>query len=85
MGGERRNRAERVSTRGPSRFFDLLDEEIETFPIDDVRHVAVGTLNSVTKSWLRISQNGSHGDGGTCFGDSGGARTSSGPAQARRG
>ena len=43
-----------------------------TFPIDDVRHVAVGTLNSVTKSWLRISQNGSHGDGGTCFGDSGG-------------
>jgi hypothetical protein len=42
-----------------------------TFPIDDVRHVAVGTL-SVTKSWLRISQNGSHGDGGTCFADSGG-------------
>lgn len=43
-----------------------------TFPIDDVRHVAVGTLNSITRSWLRISQNGSHGDGGTCFGDSGG-------------
>jgi hypothetical protein len=43
-----------------------------TFPIDDVRHVAVGTLNSITKSWLRISQNASHGDGGTCYGDSGG-------------
>jgi V8-like Glu-specific endopeptidase len=43
-----------------------------TFPIDDVRHVAVGTLNSITKSWLRISQNSSHGDGGTCYGDSGG-------------
>jgi Trypsin len=43
-----------------------------TFPIDDVRHVAVGTLNSITQSWLRISQNGSHGDGGTCYGDSGG-------------
>jgi secreted trypsin-like serine protease len=43
-----------------------------TFPIDDVRHYAVGTLNSVTKSWLRISQNASHGDGGTCYGDSGG-------------
>jgi V8-like Glu-specific endopeptidase len=43
-----------------------------TFPIDDVRHVAVGTLNSVTKSFLRISQNASHGDGGTCYGDSGG-------------
>ena len=43
-----------------------------TFPIDDVRHVAVGTLNAVTPSWLRISQNGSTGNGGTCFGDSGG-------------
>lgn len=43
-----------------------------TFPIDDVRHYAVGTLNSVTKSFLRISQNASHGDGGTCYGDSGG-------------
>jgi hypothetical protein len=31
-----------------------------------------GTLNSITKSWLRISQNSSHGDGGTCYGDSGG-------------
>jgi hypothetical protein len=26
----------------------------------------------VTKSFLRISQNASHGDGGTCYGDSGG-------------
>jgi len=44
----------------------------QTFPIDDVRKYAVGTLNSVTASWLRISQNASHGDGGTCYGDSGG-------------
>jgi hypothetical protein len=43
-----------------------------TFPIDDVRKYAVGTLNTVTKSWLKISQNASHGDGGTCYGDSGG-------------
>ena len=43
-----------------------------TFPSDDVRHVAVGTLNTVTQSFLKISQNGSHGDGGTCYGDSGG-------------
>ena len=43
-----------------------------TFPIDDARHVAVGTLNAVTRSYLRISQNASHGDGGTCYGDSGG-------------
>jgi hypothetical protein len=44
----------------------------QTFPIDDVRHYATGTLNSITPSWLRISQNGSTGNGGTCYGDSGG-------------
>jgi V8-like Glu-specific endopeptidase len=39
---------------------------------DDVRNVATGTLNTVTQSWLKISMNPSHGDGGTCYGDSGG-------------
>jgi hypothetical protein len=34
--------------------------------------VATGTLNSINKSWLRISGNPSKGDGGTCYGDSGG-------------
>jgi hypothetical protein len=42
------------------------------FLYDDVRGVATGTLNSITQTWLRISQNASHGDGGTCDGDSGG-------------
>jgi V8-like Glu-specific endopeptidase len=39
---------------------------------DDVRQVATGTLNSVTPSWLRISMNAATGNGGTCYGDSGG-------------
>ena len=39
---------------------------------DDVRGVATGTLNSINKTLLRISMNPSHGDGGTCYGDSGG-------------
>jgi len=39
---------------------------------NDVRGVATGTLNSTNKAWLRISMNPSHGDGGTCYGDSGG-------------
>jgi secreted trypsin-like serine protease len=39
---------------------------------DDVRGVATGTLNATNKSWLRISMNPAKGDGGTCFGDSGG-------------
>src|SRR3954453_674345 len=43
-----------------------------TFNYADIRFVAVGTLNSLTPSWLRISQNASTGNGGPCYGDSGG-------------
>ena len=43
-----------------------------TFHYEDTRFVAVGTLNSVTPAWLHVSGNPSHGDGGTCYGDSGG-------------
>ena len=32
----------------------------------------VGSLNSVTTSWLHISGNAAKGDAGTCYGDSGG-------------
>jgi V8-like Glu-specific endopeptidase len=39
---------------------------------NDVRGVASGTLNATNKSWLRISMNPSTGNGGTCYGDSGG-------------
>ena len=44
----------------------------KTYTYTDVRFFAVGTLNSINQSWLRISQNGSTGNGGTCYGDSGG-------------
>ncbi|MEA2310281.1 MAG: hypothetical protein QOE28_249 [Solirubrobacteraceae bacterium] len=43
-----------------------------TFVYNDVRGVATGTLNSINASWLRISMNPSTGNGGTCYGDSGG-------------
>ena len=39
---------------------------------DDVRMVATGTLDAVTPAWLRVSMNPARGDGGTCYGDSGG-------------
>lgn len=39
---------------------------------DDVRGVATGTLNATNAAWLRISMNPSTGNGGTCYGDSGG-------------
>jgi len=46
----------------------------KVFHYADIRYVGVGTLNSVpgNGSWLRISQNASTGNGGTCYGDSGG-------------
>jgi hypothetical protein len=43
-----------------------------TFDYKDVRYAATGSVNSVTPAWIRASMNPSHGDGGTCYGDSGG-------------
>ena len=44
----------------------------QTFHYADVRYVSTGTLNSTNPAWLRISQNPAIGNGGTCYGDSGG-------------
>jgi hypothetical protein len=33
---------------------------------------AASTFNALNGSWLRLSQNTNHGDGGACYGDSGG-------------
>ncbi len=44
----------------------------KTISYEDVRFVGVGTLNSETPTWLRVSQNPSTGNAGTCYGDSGG-------------
>src|SRR5215207_866157 len=42
------------------------------FLYNDVRMVATGPLNSINPAWLRISMNPATGNGGTCYGDSGG-------------
>jgi V8-like Glu-specific endopeptidase len=42
------------------------------YPYTSQRWVASGEFNSLNDAWLRISQNGATGDGGTCYGDSGG-------------
>ena len=39
---------------------------------DDVRMEGTGSLNSVDKNWLRVSENSAQGWGGGCYGDSGG-------------
>lgn len=41
-------------------------------PYYDVRQFATSTFSALNKSWLRLSQNPATGDGGTCYGDSGG-------------
>lgn len=44
-----------------------------TFHYADVRYAAWSdTLFAINKAWLRISMNPALGDGGTCYGDSGG-------------
>jgi hypothetical protein len=42
------------------------------FPFDGRRWKSVSEFNALNKAWLRLSQNDATGDGGTCFGDSGG-------------
>jgi hypothetical protein len=43
-----------------------------TFHYADIRYFATGSLSAVNAAWLRISMNPATGDGGTCYGDSGG-------------
>jgi hypothetical protein len=43
-----------------------------TFHYQDTRFVATGSVDTVTPSWVRASMNPAKGDGGTCYGDSGG-------------
>lgn len=44
----------------------------KVYSYNDVRMNSRGSLNAVNKAWLRISMNAAKGDGGTCYGDSGG-------------
>jgi len=57
--------------------FECTGEEVgreagPTFHYADVRFFATGGLYTITQSWCKISMNPAHGDGGTCYGDSGG-------------
>ena len=53
----------------------LLRHTVATLMLEggaDIRYVAVGSVNALNKSWIRASMNPATGDGGTCYGDSGG-------------
>jgi hypothetical protein len=65
----------RVGTRFTSVGYGAQSVTIDhgpSFHYADVRYVATGTLLAVNPSWLWISMNPARGDGGTCYGDSGG-------------
>jgi Trypsin len=51
----------RIKDGGPLEFF-----------YDGLRRFAVGSFNALDKNWLHLSMNPATGDGGTCYGDSGG-------------
>ncbi|MGH9279221.1 MAG: peptidase S1, partial [Acidimicrobiales bacterium] len=57
---------------GYGDFAGLPDPQTPPFPNDGYRRYAVSSFNSLGPAYLRLSQNASHGDGGTCNGDSGG-------------
>jgi hypothetical protein len=48
------------------------DKGGKTLHYADVRYVATGSFTTLTQVYLKASMNPSHGDGGTCYGDSGG-------------
>ena len=49
------------------------------FGFDTLRRQSTSTFQSLTRSWLTLSQQPSTGDGGTCYGDSGGPQFLGGP------
>ena len=59
-----------VGYGGQERNFDGKGKPIIAF--HDAREFAVSSFNALNKGYTRLSQNQAHGDGGTCFGDSGG-------------
>jgi Trypsin len=48
------------------------DQGGKTLHYADVRYVATGSFTTATQVYLKASMNPAHGDGGTCYGDSGG-------------
>jgi secreted trypsin-like serine protease len=43
-----------------------------TFPPSDERRFSIGSFDALNNAWLHLSANDATGDGGTCYGDSGG-------------
>jgi hypothetical protein len=57
---------------GTSEKVIIKGENGPQFPFSGDRGYGIGTFNSLTPQWLKMSQNAAHGDSGACYGDSGG-------------
>lgn len=57
---------------GTSEKIIVKGENGPQFPFEGDRGYGIGSFNSLTPQWLKMSQNASHGDSGACYGDSGG-------------
>lgn len=59
-----------VGYGGQERTFDDKGQPYITY--EDEREMSVSSFGALNTAWLRLSQNAATGNGGTCFGDSGG-------------
>lgn len=59
-----------VGFGGQERSFDGKGKPIIAY--EDKREWSVSAYGALNQAWLRLSQNGAVGNGGTCYGDSGG-------------
>jgi secreted trypsin-like serine protease len=59
-------------TAGYGAIRDVRQGAFQPIYADSWRHFATQTANSLTKAWFTLSMNQATGNGGTCYGDSGG-------------
>lgn len=59
-----------VGYGGQERTFDAKGKPVIAY--EDKRENAVSAFGAINPAWLRLSQNAAVGNGGTCYGDSGG-------------
>jgi secreted trypsin-like serine protease len=65
-------RSARFETAGYGAIRDQRRTGPQALYNDPMRRYATQSINSLTKAWLTLSMNQATGNGGTCFGDSGG-------------
>ena len=70
--GPRGLRGQRFTAVGYGSIEPTIGGGPPSFDDGGVRRAAVSRFDALNKNWLRLSSNAARGDGGTCYGDSGG-------------